>query len=43
MKQNKMLICCDSSYFFYYVLFGCLKEFEKKFPEEHQYWVKPPE
>lgn len=43
MKQNKMLICCDSSYFFYYALFGCLKEFEKKFPEDHKYWIKPPE
>lgn len=39
----KTLVACDCSYFYYWTLYGCLKEWQTKFPDDAAYWIKPPE
>lgn len=41
MKDNKFLIVVDGSYFMYCVLFGSVYEFQRKYPDDASYWVKP--
>lgn len=38
-----MLVCIDASYWMYYTVFGSISEFQKKFPSEAAYWIKPAE
>ena len=40
-KQQKFLIVIDGSYFMYSTLFGCIKDFLEKEPEDAAYWIKP--
>lgn len=40
-KKNDFLIVIDGSYWTYYVLFGSVYEFQRKYPVEARYWIKP--
>lgn len=42
MKNNKILVVCDSSYFEYYVLFGSVNQFIKRKPDEAKILIKDP-
>lgn len=42
-KNNKVLICVDTSYALYFIIFGAVAEFQKKQPELASTWIKPPE
>ena len=40
-QNNKFLIIVDGAYFSYFVLFGAVSEFQKRFPDEASIWLKP--
>lgn len=42
-NTSDFLIVVDCSYFRYFVGFGCVSEFQKKYPEEYDQLVKSPE
>ena len=42
-NNNNFLIVVDGSYFMYYTLFGSVTEYQKRFPEDAAYWIKPVE
>ena len=42
-NSNNILICVDTSYFLYFVIFGSTSFFQKKYPQEAAYWIKPAE
>ena len=42
-NSNNILIICDFSYWTYYTLFGAVAKFQKKYPQEAAYWIKPAE
>lgn len=42
-KQNKLLVVVDTSYFLYYVIFGAVSRFQKRYPKEASLWIKPAE
>lgn len=39
----KAIVVIDCSYFYYWTLFGALKEWQTRCPQDAAYWVKPPE
>jgi len=41
MENSNFLIVIDASYFMYYVLFGSVTEYQKRFPDDASYWIKP--
>ena len=42
-NSNNILVICDLSYFLYFVIFGSTSFFQKKYPQEAAYWIKPAE
>ena len=42
-NSNNILVICDLSYFLYFVIFGSASFFQKKYPQEAAYWIKPVE
>ena len=42
-NSNNILVICDLSYFLYFVIFGSTSFFQKKYPQEAAYWIKPVE
>lgn len=42
-EQKKFLIVIDSSYMLYTILFGAVREFTEKHPNEASQWIKPVE
>ena len=42
-KQQKFLVIVDQSYFLYYIIYGAVAEFGRKFPQLAQHWIKPAE
>ena len=42
-NSNNILIVVDYSYFEYFTIFGAVAFFQKKYPQEAAYWIKPAE
>lgn len=42
-KKDRFLEVVDGSYYGYFVLFGSVSEFQKRYPEIASTWIKPPE
>ena len=42
-RKDRFLCVIDGSYFGYFVLFGSVSEFQKRYPEIASTWIKPPE
>lgn len=42
-ESSDFLIVVDTSYWRYYVVYGCVSEFQKRYPDEAAYWIKKPE
>lgn len=42
-NSNSILIICDFSYWQYFTVYGSVSFFQKKYPQEAAYWIKPAE
>lgn len=42
-NSNSILIICDFSYWQYFTVYGSVSFFQKKYPQEAAYWIKPTE
>ena len=43
MTNNKILTVVDTSYFCYYIIFGAVNEFVKRYSDDAKHWIKPAE
>ena len=42
-NSNNILVICDLSYVLYFIVYGSVSFFQKKYPQEAAYWIKPAE